>query len=113
MESAPVPKQANQVETVIDEKRSLDVDAKPLRLWEESGDYTLFLISWCARPKHFSITQVFVDELRRRQGLKAYGVRVAPRRRSKINQLTSGLELLKPRELVDPSASQVAKPQAA
>lgn len=94
MSSAP------QIETLIQEKRALEPAPSPLRrLWEETGDFTQFLLRWQARPRVFTLTQIFVDELRRRHGLRAYGVKVA-RRRSKINQIhSSEAKLLEPRQL--------------
>jgi hypothetical protein len=119
MASAPV----SRIETLIEEKRSLETMSESagqptseptiepespfLVLWEDSGDYTHFLIAWNARPKAASITQVFADEFHRRRGLRAYGVRVSPQRRSKINQITTGVARLEPRRL------DLAKPAAA
>lgn len=106
---APAP--VSRIETLIEEKRSLETKREPESpfrvLWEDSGDYTHFLIAWDARPKAASITQVFADEFHRRRGLRAYGVRVSSRRRSKVNQITTSVAPLEPRRL------GLAKPAAA
>jgi hypothetical protein len=87
-----------QVETLIKDARSLEKVEPPYRVfWEDSGEYTQFLLKWNARPKVFSITQVFSDEMRRRRGLLAYGIRATAKRRSKVNQLATAASALRPR----------------
>ncbi len=75
-------------------------------LWEDSSSYTHFLLRWNARPRAGGLSAVFADELIRRRGLRAYGVRLTDRRRSKINQIHSGnIHALIPRQLDKPEAA--------
>ena len=111
---APVTQQVPQVETLIKDARSLErVGSKVRVIWEESGAFTQALLQWNARPKVFSITQVFADEMQRRRGLRAYGVRAVQRRHSKINQLSTGLKTLEPRFNEAAKDLEVANPAAA
>lgn len=76
-------------------------------LWEDSSDYTHFLLKWSARPvKPSALAAIFIDELKRRHGLRAYGVRLPERRRSSVNQIHSGnIHALVPRQLDKPEAA--------
>jgi hypothetical protein len=103
---------SSQVETLIQEKRALEPVEAPSRivLWEDSADFTQFLLKWNARPKVFSLSRVFAEELFRRQGLKVYGVRLPVRRRSKVNQIHSAdVRALAPRPLdVEPDIANAS-----
>ena len=98
----------SQVETLVQEKRVVEHDEPAFRYsWFDSGDYTQLILKWQLRPQMSMLSQVFVDEVRRRQGLRAYGVRVGAKRRSRINQNHSNVLQLQPRAL------DVAKPSDA
>ena len=83
-------------------------------LWENSFELTQFILKRDAKEQVFSLESVFNDDMKRRRGLRAYGIKIQSKR-SKINRSGSGAKIhaLLPRLLSDTSASMVANPLSA
>lgn len=65
--------------------------------WEDSFQFTQFILSWCARERSLDpIVQIFVDERRRRRGLRAYGISPTRRRSVLLRPRPDDVRLLQP-----------------
>jgi hypothetical protein len=102
LELTPLPDPSAELALVASEAKSVPKSSLNI-LWGDSYQLTQFILKWNLRPTLAGFTSLFVNELARRNGLRAYGVRLAIRRRTKINQIHSGnVQSLIPRQLAAP-----------